>query len=241
MLASPTIRSSAARAFAWGGGAMFVASLAWFAYFYYAILGHRAAPREMFIPHLTFDLLLFTAFAGHHSVFARERVKRFVTRWIPSSLERSVYVWIASTLFVIVCMAWQPIPDGELYELMSWAAWLTRGMQVFGFLIIARTAGVLDVLELAGIRQASCCRARASDLRIVGPYRWIRHPLYLGWMLFVFGVPTMTADRLAFAAISSAYLLIAIPWEERSLDALLGKTYREYKQKVKWRLVPHVY
>lgn len=240
MLASLTIRSSAVRTFAWGGGAMFVASLAWFAYFYYAILGYRAAPREMFIPHLTFDLWLFAAFAGHHSVFARERVKRLVIRWIPSSLERSVYVWIASSLFVIVCTAWRPIPGGKLYELMSWAAWLTRGMQVFGVLITARAAGILDALELAGIRQARG-EARASDLRLVGPYRWVRHPLYLGWMLFVFGVPTMTADRLAFAAISSAYLLIAIPWEERSLDASLGKTYRAYKQKVKWKLVPYVY
>ena len=233
-------RSSAARAFAWGGGVMFVASLAWFAYFYYAILGHRSAPRETFIPHLTFDLLLFAVFASHHSVFARERVKQFVKRCVPASLERSVYVWIASTLFVIVCMAWRPIPGGDLYELVSWAAWLTRGMQVVGLLIIVRTAGILDALELAGIRQARD-EARSLDLRIVGPYRWIRHPLYLGWMLFVFGASQMSADRLAFAVVSSAYLVIAIPWEERSLIASLGNAYREYKQKVKWRLVPHVY
>lgn len=240
MPANATIPGSAARAFAWGGGVMFVASLAWFVYFYYAILAHRAAPRETLIPHLTFDLLLFAAFAGHHSVFARERVKRFVTRSIPSSLERSVYVWIASALFVMVCVAWRPIPGGELYELMGWAAWLMRGTQLFGFLIIARSAGVLDVLELAGIRQARS-EARASDLRIAGPYRWIRHPLYLGWILFVCGAPQMSGDRLAFASISSAYLLIAIPWEERSLAASLGEAYREYRQKVKWRLVPHVY
>jgi protein-S-isoprenylcysteine O-methyltransferase Ste14 len=240
MPASLAVRSSAARAFAWGGGVMFVASLAWFVYFYYAILGHRAAPRDALIPRLASDVLLFTAFAGHHSIFARQGVKQRVTRWIPASLERSVYVWIASILFVIVCAAWRPIPGGELYELMSWGAWLARGVQALGLLLTARAAGVLDTLELAGIRQARG-DVRPSPLRIVGPYRWVRHPLYLGWMLFVFGAAQMTADRLAFAAISSAYLLIAIPWEERSLLAALGESYREYKQKVKWRVLPYVY
>lgn len=232
--------ASAVRAVAWGGGVMFVVSLAWFAYFSYTILGYRTAPQKTFVPHLTFDLLLFVVFASHHSIFAREGVKRFVTRWIPASLERSVYVWVASTLFVVVCVAWRPVPGGDLYELMSWSAWLTRGIQAIGVLIIAWTAGVLDALELAGIRQARG-EARSSDLRIVGPYRWVRHPLYLGWILFMFGVPSMSADRLAFAAISSAYLLIAMPWEERSLAASLGNTYREYKQRVKWRLVPYLY
>jgi len=240
MPASLTVRSSAARAFAWGGSVMFVASLAWFVYFYYAILGHRAAPRDALIPRLASDVLLFTAFAGHHSIFARQGVKQRVTRWIPASLERSVYVWIASILFVIVCAAWRPIPGGELYELMSWGAWLARGVQALGLLLTARAAGVLDTLELAGIRQARH-DARAQHILIVGPYRWVRHPLYLGWMLFVFGASTMSADRFAFATMSSAYLLMAIPWEERSLVASVGEPYREYKRLVRWRVVPYVY
>ena len=240
MLPSSTVRSSAARAFAWGGGAMFVASLAWFVYFYSTILGHRAAPRDTFNSHLIFDLLLFGIFASHHSLFARERVKQLVKRWIPASLERSVYVWIASLLFILVCAAWKPVPGGELYDLMSWPAWLARGIQALGLLLTARAAGVLDTLELAGVRQARG-DVRLSHLRLVGPYRWIRHPLYLGWMLFVLGAPQMTADRLAFAVSSSAYLLIAIPWEERSLLSSLGDSYREYTQLVKWRIVPFVY
>ena len=219
---------------------MFVASLAWFVYFYYSILGHRAAPRERFVPHLTMDLLLFGVFAGHHSLFAREGVKRWLTRWVPAPLERSVYVWTASTLFVIVCLAWRPVPGGELFELMSWRAWLIRGVQAFGLILIARSAGVLDALELAGIRQVQG-DVRASDFRIVGPYRWVRHPLYLGWILFVFSAPAMSVDRLAFAVISTVYLLVAIPWEERSLVASLGDAYRAYKRQVRWRVVPFLY
>ena len=240
MTASLSPRSSAARAFAWGGGVVFVASLAWFVYFYYAVLGNRPAPRAVFAPHLIIDLLLFTLFAGHHSVFVRDPVKQILTRWIPPALERSTYVWIASALFLLVCIAWQPIPGGELYTLHGWWAWPGVGAQLVGFGLTARSAGALDGLELAGIRQArgDVC---PQHLRIVGPYRWVRHPLYLGWMLFVFGAPAMTVDRLVFAAISSAYLLVAIPWEERSLMLSVGGPYRQYIQQVKWRVLPWVY
>jgi protein-S-isoprenylcysteine O-methyltransferase Ste14 len=123
---------------------------------------------------------------------------------------------------------------------MGRRAWLLRGVQMFGLLLIARSAGVLDALELAGIRQVQG-DVRASDLRIVGPYRWVRHPLYLGWMLFVFSGPAMSVDRLAFAVISTLYLLVAIPWEERSLVASLGDAYRAYKRQVRWRVLPFLY
>jgi methanethiol S-methyltransferase len=219
---------------------MFVASLAWFVYFYHSILGHRAAPRDRLVSHLAIDLLLFGVFAGHHSLFARDGVKRWLTRRIVAPLERSVYVWTASTLFLVVCLAWRPVPGGELFELMSWRAWLIRGVQAFGLLLIARSAGILDALELAGIRQVQGT-VRTSEFRIVGPYRWVRHPLYLGWMLFVFSAPAMSVDRLAFAVISTVYLLVAIPWEERSLVASLGDAYRAYKRQVRWRVVPFVY
>ena len=76
---------------------------------------------------------------------------------------------------------------------------------------------------------------------MIGPYRWVRHPIYLGWLLLVFGVPHMTATRLAFAAISSAYLVVAIPFEERSLVETFGDEYRRYQQAVRWRLVPGVW
>jgi protein-S-isoprenylcysteine O-methyltransferase Ste14 len=240
MSAGPPLPNSTIRLFAWGGGLAFVGSLAWFAFFYYAVLGHRAASREMFVPHLTLDVLLFGLFGAHHSVFAREGVKQRLARWIPSSLERSLYVWIASLLLVVVCIAWRPVPGGELYRITGWAGWMIRGVQLAGLLLTLRAATALDVLELAGIRQA-LGRPLESRVEIVGPYRWVRHPLYAGWMLFVFGSPDMTVDRLTFAAVSSGYILLAIPWEERSLVASLGDGYRQYMQAVRWRLLPYVY
>jgi protein-S-isoprenylcysteine O-methyltransferase Ste14 len=98
----------------------------------------------------------------------------------------------------------------------------------------------LRVLELAGVDQASG-RIGGSALKVIGPFRWVRHPIYLGWILMVFGTPTMTANRALFAVISTLYLILAIPWEERSLVADHGDRYRDYQRQVRWRLLPGVW
>jgi protein-S-isoprenylcysteine O-methyltransferase Ste14 len=230
----------AAQLLAWGGGVAFTSSLAYFAYFFVAILGRRPAPPSALVPHLTVDLLLFAAFGAHHSLFARERAKRILRRWVPAAFERSVFVWVASALFALVCLAWRPVPGGEVYHLSGVAAWIGWSAQLLGVWVTLRTAARLDVLELAGIRQARD-ETRPPHLEIAGPYLWVRHPLYLGWMLIVSATPVMNADRLAFALISAAYLAIGIPWEERSLAAALGEPYRAYMARVRWRVIPYVY
>jgi protein-S-isoprenylcysteine O-methyltransferase Ste14 len=108
---------------------------------------------------------------------------------------------------------------------------------VAGLLLIAASVGVIDGLELAGIRS----NPRPSALQARGPYRLVRHPLYLGWMLAVFGAATMTFDRLVFAVITTLYLVVAVPWEERSLERAFGEAYTRYKARVRWRMVPFVY
>ena len=74
-----------------------------------------------------------------------------------------------------------------------------------------------------------------------GPYAWVRHPIYVGWFLMVFATPMMTATRLVFAIVSSAYLIIAIPFEERSLRHSFGEDYARYTLAVKWRMIPFIY
>jgi protein-S-isoprenylcysteine O-methyltransferase Ste14 len=69
----------------------------------------------------------------------------------------------------------------------------------------------------------------------------VRHPIYLGWVLMTFGAPEMTATRFSFAAISTAYLIVAVPFEERSLVRTFGDAYREYRARVRWRMVPGLY
>jgi protein-S-isoprenylcysteine O-methyltransferase Ste14 len=220
---------------AWAGGALFVLSLGVFLYSYFVTFGRADRLNGVAWP-LGIDIALFTAFALHHSALARSGAKRWLTRHLPPAFERTAYVWAASLIFLVVCLGWQPVP-GVLYRhtgLAALAHWL---VVLAGAWLTARAAGVLDPLDLAGIRQAAG-QGSQPEFRVVGPYVWVRHPIYLGWILVVFGVPHMTATRFVFAVVSTLYLIVAIPFEERSLGEAFGDEYRNYQRKVRWRLVP---
>jgi protein-S-isoprenylcysteine O-methyltransferase Ste14 len=220
---------------AWLGGAAFVLSLAVFVYSYSVSFGQPAEAGPVAWP-VVVDVALFTLFALHHSVLARSGAKRWIARHVTPALERAVYVWVASLLFLLVCLGWQSVP-GVLYHRTGATAALHWLMVLSGTWLTARAARILDPLDLAGIRQASGA-GPSADFKVEGPYRWLRHPIYLGWVLVVFGVPHMTATRFVFAVVSTAYLIVAIPFEERSLVESLGDTYRDYQRRVRWRLVP---
>jgi protein-S-isoprenylcysteine O-methyltransferase Ste14 len=158
-----------------------------------------------------------------------------MARVIAPRLERSCYVWVASLLLVLVCVLWQPVA-GTVYAVEGGARWLFYALQFLGLHLIVRAAGFIDPFELAGIRQAQ--RQDAVVFRTDGPFGLVRHPIYLGWLLMTFATPTMTINRLLFASISSAYLVVAIPWEERSLAVAFGDRYRAYQASVRWRLIP---
>ena len=225
---------------AWLGGAAFVASLALVAWWYFARLG--AVRTGSGWASAVVDVLLITAFAAHHSVFARDSIKRRLSI-IPERMMRSFYVWIASVLLAAVVLLWRPI-GGALYDLGGAQAAAHAALQLFGLWIMVRSVAGLDPLELAGIRQATdTARADRHEqpLQVTGPYGWVRHPLYLGWILLLFGAPRMTGDRLTFAAVTSLYLVIAVPWEERSLRQSFGDAYARYARRVRWRIVPYVY
>jgi protein-S-isoprenylcysteine O-methyltransferase Ste14 len=222
------------RLFVWLGGVMFVTSLAVCVWWYLFVLGQPSL-RMGWLP-IVVDAILVTVFALHHSVFAREPVKRAMASAIPERLLRSVYVWIASLLLILVCLLWQPV-GGDLYDATGWRAVAHASVQLAGIALIAQSVRAIDPLELAGIRPSS----GIDGLQIGGPYRLVRHPLYLGWMLAAFGAAHMTGDRLLFAVLTTLYLAIAIPWEERSLVRSFGESYRRYQQRVRWRMIPFIY
>jgi len=223
-----------ARVFVWLGGALFVLALAFCAWSYVVVMG-RSAPATGWTA-LAIDAALVTLFALHHSLFARERVKNSIAQLIPAALVRSSYVWTASTLLILVCALWRPI-GSELYAVRGFLAIALIALQLVGFWITARAAAGINPLELAGIRPPP----ESDGLQVTGPYHWVRHPLYLGWLLMVFGTPHMTGDRLAFAAITTGYLMVAIPWEEQSLRRSFGENYARYMRAVKWRMIPFIY
>jgi methanethiol S-methyltransferase len=222
------------RLFVWIGGAWFVASLALTAWWYATFLA-RVKPFAGWRP-VAYDAVLFSVFALHHSALARPASQAALSRVCPDRLLRSVYVWTASLLLILVCLLWWPI-GGDLFRAGGPRAFVHAMVQLSGLWLIVLSVRAIDALELAGIRRPGLVGALQSE----GPYRLVRHPLYLGWMLIVFGAAHMTGDRLAFAVITSLYLVIAIPWEERSLERTFGDAYRRYKGEVRWRAIPYVF
>lgn len=194
------------------------------------------------------NVALFTAFAGHHSVMARTRAKAWLVRFVPPCLERASYVWVASLLFLATCLSWQPVA-GVVWQTDGPLTWVCRALQLAGLGLTLASALLLDVLDLGGVRQV--LRARrglppsdpdsGAGLSWRGPFGWVRHPIYLGWLLMTLPAPTMTAGWFVFAVVSSLYLAVAIPWEERSLERQHGESYRAYQRTVRWRMIPFVY
>ncbi|HVH27610.1 MAG TPA: isoprenylcysteine carboxylmethyltransferase family protein [Vicinamibacterales bacterium] len=221
----------------WGGGAVFVLSLAACAYVYLIVWATPAAGGGW--AAVATDVTAFAFFALHHSLLAREPIKRFVSRVVPEALLRTVYVWTASLLLLLVLAIWQRV-GGDVYHISGWRAAGPAAVQFGGLWITALSVARIDPLELAGIRPEQHT-APDGTVQTAGPYRWVRHPIYLGWILMVFGAAHMTADRFTFAAITTAYVVLAVPWEERSLLRSFGPSYARYQRTVRWRIVPFVY
>ncbi|HUQ88439.1 MAG TPA: isoprenylcysteine carboxylmethyltransferase family protein [Vicinamibacterales bacterium] len=223
--------------FRWSGALLFVLSLLSFAVVYGWRLGTPAPPSGHASRDAIVNVLLFTIFALHHSLMARSGAKTWITRRLPRDLERSVYVWIASALFLAVCWMWQPLPG---------VIWRTQGpgvalyvAQVFGVALTLAAARIVGVWELAGVKQPD--PNRAIEFRADGPFAIVRHPIYLGWILMVFATPLMTTSQLLFAVVSTLYLIAAIPFEERSLLEAFPEKYGAYQKQMRWRLIPFVW
>jgi methanethiol S-methyltransferase len=245
-------RRPTAFAIAWAGTAAFAASLVWFLYSYQVRFGDPAVPTASGVPTASdsaagavlVNLLLFSAFAVHHSVLARTAAKQYVHALVPPELERSLYTWVASLLFAAVCWWWRPVP-GTLYRLDGGARIVAYAIQFAGLALTIQASRLLDVLDLSGVRPvqraANATPPRHVPLKTDGLYGFVRHPLYFAWALFVFAAPDMTATRFTFAAISTLYLALAIPLEERALVATFGGAYEAYRRTVRFRMLPGIY
>jgi protein-S-isoprenylcysteine O-methyltransferase Ste14 len=229
-------------AFAWAGAVLFVVALGYFLFSYWFRFA-SVTPEPVRAAPIVWNTFLFSVFALHHSVFARERVRGWIARIVPAGLERSCYVWVASLLLIAVCALWRPV-GGVAWDIDGPARWALLALQLFGIWLSVRAAAVIDVLDLAGVRMrrpGGAHEPASVEFKTDGPYGWVRHPIYLGWFLLVFSVATMTMTRLVFAVVSSVYVLIAIPFEERSLRAMAGAAYADYARRVTRKLIPGVY
>lgn len=225
------------------GGVLFAASLLYCGYAYLGRFGMPAGSWDGLsgLGSVAWNVALFSGFALHHSALARSGLKQRLEAAIGRPLVRSTYVWVASLLFVGVCAGWQEVP-GVLWSAESPVDVIMYSAQALGVVLTLRAASRIDVFELAGIRQVLPDQAaRGGSLSTSGGYGTVRHPIYLAWLLLVWPTPVMTGTRLTFAAISTTYLALAIPLEERDLARTFGPAYEDYRRKVRWRLVPWIY
>jgi protein-S-isoprenylcysteine O-methyltransferase Ste14 len=192
---------------------------------------------------LLVDVLLLAGFALQHSVMARPAFKRWWTRIVPEAAERSTYVLASSLALLLLFWQWRPIggvvwqvddPVGRAVLHATFAA---------GWLTVLTTTFLIDHFDLFGLRQV-WFHLRGQAYRPLGfvtpgPYRHVRHPLYVGWLLAFWATPTMTAAHLLFAVTTTGYILVAIQLEERDLGAVHGERYAAYRRSVPM-LVPRV-
>ena len=223
--------------FRWIGALLFLLSLLSFAFVYMVRLGVPGPETGHTLRDAALNVALFTIFAMHHSLMARTGARAWITRVAPPLLERSIYVWIASLLFLGVCWLWRPLP-GVIWEAGAAAPALYVAQLIGGILTIA-AARIVGVWELAGVQQPD--PSKTIEFRANGPFAIVRHPIYLAWVLMVFATPVMTMSRLVFAVVSTLYLVAAIPFEERSLLEHFPEKYGGYQKQMKWRLIPYIW
>jgi methanethiol S-methyltransferase len=194
------------------------------------------APRLPFGRALAIDLGLLALFAVQHSVMARPLFKRWLTRWVPPLLERSVYVLASSLCLIGMFLYWEPL-GGEVWNLGSpWARAVAWALFAFGWGLVLVTTFLIHHFDLFGLRQSWLYLTGRpyGQLRFVepGPYKLVRHPLYLGWFFAFWATPTMGGAHLVFALMTAAYILVAIQLEERDLVAEHGEAYESYRRRV---------
>lgn len=176
---------------------------------------------------------LLLLFGLQHSVMARPGWKRVFTRIVPQALERSTYVLASSVALILLLWLWRPMPT-PLFELESGIARnAVLAIYLAGYGIVLYSTFLIDHFDLFGLRQV-VLRAMGqsyTEKRFATPalYKLIRHPIYVGWFVAFWAAPTFTVGHLLFASAMTAYMLVAIPLEERDLVAQLGEPYRSWR------------
>ena len=192
---------------------------------------------------LMVNLGLLLAFGLQHSVMARPTFKRWWTRIVPVPAERSTYVLFTNLCLMAMFALWRPMP-ATIWEIDSQIGRIAMyGLFGFGWFLVLVTTFLINHFDLFGLRQVwlHWRGVEYTNLGFVTPlyYRFVRHPLYVGWICAFWATPRMTLGHLVFAAGATAYILVAIVFEERNLMEHYGSRYEEYRRKT-GALVPRL-
>jgi len=224
---------------------------AFFVTFLYAVgfLGNIGVPKSIdsgpqrpLAVALLIDGALLAIFAIQHSVMARPWFKRAWTAIVPETVERSTYVLFSSLALALMFYAWEPI-GGVIWKTDGALAAIIYGLYVVGLGIVFLSTFLINHFDLFGLRQVYLYMVgeKYTQLKFRTPffYRYVRHPLYVGWLLTFWSAPVMTVAHLFFAIMTTAYILVAIQFEEKDLVTYHGDEYRRYRKQVPM-LVPRL-
>lgn len=195
-----------------------------------------SGPAAPIVLAIVIDVGLLMLFALQHSVMARQGFKRRWKAIVPDWLERSTFVLAASLVLAVVMWGWRPLPqtiwsvDAPAARAALWAVFAA------GWGIVLLSTFLIDHFHLFGLKQVWAGlrgrRLQPPEFETPGLYRWVRHPLYLGFLMAFWATPTMTAGHLLFAGVWTSWILLAIRLEERDLVGFHGRDYEDYRRRV---------
>lgn len=185
---------------------------------------------------LLVNLVLMSIFAIQHSVMARPRFKQWWTRFVPPAVERSTYVLLASLALAFLLWQWRPMPAIFWHVANPSLAMAVTILSFVGWAVALASTFLINHFELFGLQQVAnnLVGQPTPALRFRTPlfYKFVRHPLYLGFIIAFWATPTMTVGHLLFAAVTTAYILVGVTLEERDLIGAFGNEYRDYRKRV---------
>jgi protein-S-isoprenylcysteine O-methyltransferase Ste14 len=225
------------------GGACYTAFLATFLYAIAFVAGVGApkhidnGPAAPWLGALAIDIALLTLFAVQHSGMARPAFKRWWTRFVPASIERSTFVLASSAVLGLVFWLWHPLPPLVWHVESTVARAGLWGVSLFGWLLVLTSSFTIDHFALFGLRQTwrngQGDGEKEEPFVIRAMYRIVRHPLMLGFLIAFWATPQMTVGHLLFAVVVTGYIIVAVKFlEERDLISAHGDTYRDYQRQV---------
>lgn len=191
---------------------------------------------------LATNLGFLSLFAIQHTIMARPAFKRWWTTIVPEALERTIFVAVTVAILIGMVVYWRPLP-GTVWHVEGIGAVALHAVFWLGWGMVLLSTFLIDHFELFGVKQVL---ARATGRPMLKPrfqewslYRYVRHPLMLGFILAFWATPHMTFGHLLFAGVTTAYILVALVIEERTLVALHGELYEDYRRRVP-KLIPRL-
>ncbi|MHB8894777.1 MAG: methyltransferase family protein [Candidatus Geothermincolia bacterium] len=194
-----------------------------------------SGPQSPVVRALLIDGFLLTLFGLQHSIMARQKFKKWLTRFIPEQFERSVYVILSSAVMAAIMFHWQPLKHPVWNVTQGYLAVVFYGLFAAGCLVLSHSVIVIGGADLIGFRQIGRALRKAPDVppefTTPGLYQYVRHPMMTGTLLVFWATPLMSVGHVFFAAAMTCYVLVGISLEERDLIVVYGERYRNYQQR----------